>query len=88
MLEGEFTTGHVANASAGAFYLRSMYWTTVTMVTIGFGDIVPVTREEMLVTYAVQVLGMLVTYAVQVLGMGAVGIGYSWGTRGFPDELQ
>eukprot|EP00753_Platysulcus_tardus_P006023 PLAT139.1.p1 GENE.PLAT139.1~~PLAT139.1.p1 ORF type:complete len:2901 (+),score=1538.69 PLAT139.1:33-8735(+) len=38
-------------------YVRSYYWASVTLVTVGFGDIVPLTVPQMLFTAATMLLG-------------------------------
>lgn len=42
-------------------YLRSVYWACVTMVTTGFGDIVPITANETIVCIVSMYIGMCIT---------------------------
>ena len=42
-------------------YLRSIYWAYVTMVTTGFGDIVPVTTNETIVCIFSMYVGLVIT---------------------------
>lgn len=39
-------------------YLRSIYWTVTTLTTIGYGDIVPVTNEQIIYTIFVMLMGV------------------------------
>eukprot|EP01029_Cantina_marsupialis_P017915 TRINITY_DN404_c0_g1_i4.p1 TRINITY_DN404_c0_g1~~TRINITY_DN404_c0_g1_i4.p1 ORF type:complete len:2361 (+),score=342.30 TRINITY_DN404_c0_g1_i4:1283-8365(+) len=49
-------------------YARSLYWAIVTMVTVGFGDIVSNTLAESLMSIVVIYIGMLMTgYIIGVL---------------------
>lgn len=38
-------------------YLRALYWTTTTIVTIGYGDITPVTNLQTVYAMSIQLLG-------------------------------
>ena len=44
-------------------YIRAMYWSCITMTTVGFGEIVPVTIPETLFTLVVVYLGMIFSCA-------------------------
>ncbi len=41
----------------GLLYLRSLYWAVTTIVTIGYGDITPVTAGQTIFTIGIQLLG-------------------------------
>jgi len=38
-------------------YLTSLYWTMVTITTVGYGDIVPITPLERIITILVIIIG-------------------------------
>lgn len=44
-------------------YFRAYYWALVTMITVGFGDIVPVTRTETIVCILSMYTGMVISCA-------------------------
>jgi len=46
-------------------YLHSLYWTVTTLATVGYGDIVPKTRPELLMAIAMMITGALL-YAFAV----------------------
>lgn len=48
-------------ASTSQCYIRSLYWAYITMVTTGFGDIVPLTVGETKVTILSMYIGALIT---------------------------
>ena len=50
-LQPHLSTDGLVN-STGEFYLRAIYWSSVVLVTVGFGDIIPTQLNEMLVTVA------------------------------------
>ena len=45
-------------------YFRALYWAVITMVTTGFGDIVPLNMDESIVAVAVVYIGLLLTLAM------------------------
>jgi len=51
-------------ASIGRQYARGMYWAVVTLVTVGFGDIAPVTLAETVFTMVVMVLGACISTTI------------------------
>jgi len=52
-------------ASLGTLYIRSLYWSFVTLTTVGYGDIVPGTNLEYVFTMVVMVMGVSM-YALTV----------------------
>eukprot|EP00327_Prymnesium_parvum_P015527 CAMPEP_0113284138 /NCGR_PEP_ID=MMETSP0008_2-20120614/29846_1 /TAXON_ID=97485 /ORGANISM="Prymnesium parvum" /LENGTH=2782 /DNA_ID=CAMNT_0000134945 /DNA_START=151 /DNA_END=8500 /DNA_ORIENTATION=+ /assembly_acc=CAM_ASM_000153 len=55
-----------ANSTAD-FYVRALYWSSVVLVTVGFGDIVPTKLDEMLIT-------ILAMYCAVLLACTAVAL--------------
>ena len=41
----------------GDLYIASLYWAFTTMTTVGYGDILPVTRDERIVAILVMIIG-------------------------------
>lgn len=51
-------------------YVASMYWSIATMITVGFGDIVPATTAERLVAIVAMLSGcVLFAYSMNTIGM-------------------
>ena len=48
-------------ASGYDLYMASLHWATMTLTTIGYGDIVPMTSTERIICFIGQILGVLVS---------------------------
>jgi len=56
--------------SIGERYVASLYWTLLTMITVGYGDITPVTMVERLVTVFAMLLGCgMFGYSMNSIGI-------------------
>lgn len=51
-------TGIVEQSSVATNYISALYWTTTTLTTVGYGDIVPATNIEKLYASAVMIVGV------------------------------
>jgi voltage-gated potassium channel Kch len=50
-------------------YILSLYWGVITMITVGYGDIVPVTTPERLVSILLTIVSCgMFAYAVNQIG--------------------
>ena len=50
-------------------YLAALHWATMTLTTIGYGDIVPITATERIICFIGQLMGVLVS--AYVIGASA-----------------
>lgn len=61
---------HIQNRSWAIKYLYSFYWSCTTIITVGFGDIIPTNECEVMVILLVQISGSAVFgYLINIIGM-------------------
>ena len=47
------------DADAGTVYVAALYWAFAAMSTVGYGDLVPTTEAEMVVTLIIEFVGVV-----------------------------
>lgn len=59
---------HIVDADSVTKYINSLYWTSITSMTVGYGDVVPVTvPEKILVTIVTYLVTGLFGYALGMI---------------------
>jgi hypothetical protein len=60
---------HINNLSFMDIYMWSIYWAGTIMLTIGFGDITPVTKEEAIVVFFIELFSCIILgYNISEIG--------------------
>lgn len=60
---------NAANDSWGSLYLDGLYFSIITMVTVGYGDIVPITTNEKIYVILFSIVSCgIFGYAVNTIG--------------------
>lgn len=66
---GEFTSFRDASLKWGNIYLHAFYFSCVTMVTVGYGDITPESNVELMISVA----SMLISCGVFAYSVNQIG---------------
>lgn len=51
---------HIENNSVTGQYISALYWAVTTVITVGYGDILPTNLYEMSLTCIIIVLGVVI----------------------------